>query len=92
MLVHPLLPVTKPLDPYHPASDLASEYTHRAYLRWDVDDVPPWKINHTSLLKNITTDLNDCLVEHNGIEPFWFLDCKTSDHPLQSHAPSLSNW
>jgi hypothetical protein len=51
----PLLPALATLDPYHPASDLASEYTHRAYLRWDNERAPPWKTNHTSLLKNMAT-------------------------------------
>lgn len=27
------------------------------------------------------------MVDNMGIEPIWFLVCKTSDHPLQSHRP-----
>ena len=27
------------------------------------------------------------MVEHKGIEPFWYSVCKTDDHSLQSHTP-----
>jgi len=27
------------------------------------------------------------LVEYQGVEPCWYLQCKWSDHPKQSHTP-----